>query len=138
AMWWKERSGGSLLLVTALVFAMAAVLFAGRGLFIGEPDNDVWEHYLHYYDLVIQNHSIRPNDVWVHFFVSKAAGMFFLASLLGDTFSVQLVSSLATLLMALVGYVFVRCVTRQELPALIAALLLLASWNLIGGEAGSV
>jgi prolyl oligopeptidase PreP (S9A serine peptidase family) len=33
---------------------------------IAETDNDVWEHYLHYYDAVVQGHSLRPNDLWVH------------------------------------------------------------------------
>ena len=121
----------------AMAGGLAVLLLANRGLFIGEPDNDVWEHYLHYYDAVVRNHSVRPNDLWVHFYVSKAAGGFFLAAILGDIFSVQLVSWLCVLLMALIAHVLVRTATDSRLGGLAAAGLVLASWNAIGGEAGS-
>lgn len=121
----------------AMAGGLAILLLANRGLFIGEPDNDVWEHYLHYYDAVVRSHSVRPNDLWVHFYVSKAAGGFFLAALLGDIFSVQLVSWLCVLLMALIAHVMVRTATDSRLAGLVAAGLVLASWNAIGGESGS-
>ena len=117
---------------------LAAVLLANRGLLIGETDNDVWEHYLHYYDAVVQGHSVRPNDLWVHFYVSKAAGGFFLAALLGDVFSVQLVSWLCVLLMALIAHVTVRAAADSRRAGLVAAALVLASWNAVGGESGSM
>ena len=125
------------LAVMGIIASLAAVLLANRALLIGETDNDVWEHYLHYYDLALRSHRVWPNDLWVHFYVSKAAGLFFLAGLLGDVFSVQLVSWLAVLLMALIAHVFVRSATRAVLPGVIAAALVLASWNAIGGDAGS-
>lgn len=138
---WLAHYGANRMAPVAVVAAMAGglavLLLANRGLFIGEPDNDVWEHYLHYYDAVVRGHSIRPNDLWVHFYVSKAAGGFFLVAILGDTFSVQLVSWLGVLLMALVAHVFVRTATDSSLGGLVAAGLVLASWNAIGGEAGS-
>lgn len=127
-----------MVVAAAMAGGLAVLLLAHRGLFIGEPDNDVWEHYLHYYGAVIQSHSIRPNDLWVHFYVSKAAGGFYLAALLGDVFSVQLVSWLCVLLIAVIAHAFVRSVTGSRLSGLVAAGLVLASWNAVSGEAGSM
>jgi hypothetical protein len=134
---WRDRRL-SWVFSVALIFVLATVLLANRGLVVGETDNDVWEHYLHYYDAVVRNHSVRPNDLWVHFYVSKGAGAFFLAALVGDVFSVQLVSWLCVLLMALIAHVTVRAAADSRLAGVIAAALVVASWNAIGGESGSM
>jgi hypothetical protein len=132
------KDGAAVAALVVLAVFLGLVLFANRALFIGETDNDVWEHYLHYYDAVVQAHSVRPNDLWVHFYVSKAAGGFFLAALLGDVFSVQLVSWLCVLFIALIAHVMVRSSSDSKLAGLAAAALVLASWNAIGGESGSM
>jgi hypothetical protein len=123
-----------LIILTCICFA---ALLSNRALFIGEADNDVWEHYLHYYDLVLKSHSIWPNELWVHFFVSKAAGLFFLAALLGDTFSVQTASMVGALLIAFISYSLVYGATGNRMAGLASAALVLASWNGLEGQAGS-
>lgn len=81
------------LFVHALAAMMAATVFVARGLYPIPLDGDVWEHYLQYYAQVRASGSTLPSEVWYHFFLSKAAGMFHLAIVLTDEFAVQLVSS---------------------------------------------
>ena len=67
-----------------LLFLMADVLF------IPVFDPNIWEHYLHYYRAVLNSGSTQPNEVWHHFYASKAAGLIILADVLGDFFGVRL------------------------------------------------
>lgn len=93
----KAKSNSSFTLITFGLVCLACVsvlLFvATRVVFIPNPDTNVWEHYLHYYRIVIEHGSTLPNEVWHHFFNSKGGGLVFLAILLSDVFSVQLVSA---------------------------------------------
>ena len=63
-----------------------------RVVFLGTIDNNIWEHYLHYYREVLAGGSTLPNEVWHHFYACKGAGLIFLANVLSDFFGVQLVS----------------------------------------------
>ncbi len=63
-----------------------------RVIFVGTTDNNIWEHYLHYYRQVLATGSTLPNEVWHHFYACKGAGLIFLANVLSDFFGAQLVS----------------------------------------------
>lgn len=75
----------------AAVIAVLAFLIT-RVVFIPVPDANIWEHYLHYYRLVLASGSTGPNEVWHHFYNSKGGGLVFLVNVLSDVFSVQVVS----------------------------------------------
>jgi hypothetical protein len=47
-------------------------------------DGDFLTHYGQYYNAVISSGSLKPNDVWYHFFYSKGDGSSFLAIILSD------------------------------------------------------
>jgi hypothetical protein len=74
-------------IVAILLFLMSDVLF------IPVYDPNIWEHYLHYYRAVLNSGSTQPNEVWHHFYASKAAGMIILANVLGDFFGAQIASA---------------------------------------------
>jgi hypothetical protein len=64
--------------VIALVAIGAVVLYLMTAvLFIPVYDPNIWEHYLHYYRAVLNSGSTMPNEVWHHFYPTKAAGLFF-------------------------------------------------------------
>ncbi len=85
-------SGWARALLVWLALVAGGFLFFSKGLYPGPFDNDVWEHYLPYYREVLRNGSLGPNEIWFQFYISKAAGLFYLSSLLSDCLSVQLVS----------------------------------------------
>jgi hypothetical protein len=80
------------IVIFGCLIGVIGLLVFSKGLYPGTIDNDVWEHYLHYYREVLQNGSIWPNEIWGHFYISKGAGLFFLGNLLSDPFAAQLVS----------------------------------------------
>ncbi|MCG3769293.1 MAG: hypothetical protein JW384_00415 [Nitrosomonadaceae bacterium] len=69
-----------------------ALLLLWKGLYPASAEADVWEHYLPYYREVLRTGSVAPNEVWVHYWASKAAGLTHIVGVLSDEFSAQLVS----------------------------------------------
>lgn len=63
-----------------------------NGLYPLAGDGDVWVHYIHYQRSVISSGTTLPGEVWYHFYLSKGAGLNFLAGLLSDGLSSQIVS----------------------------------------------
>jgi hypothetical protein len=55
-------------------------------------DGDALTHYAQYYNEVISSGSLRPNDIWYHFFYTKGDGNSFLTILLSDISSKLLLS----------------------------------------------
>lgn len=95
-----DRWGLLGILLRMTVISTAAVMLvtiAMWGHFGG--DNDVPGNYLPYYEMVLQRHSIAPNDYWVHYFASKGNGLAFLANVLSDVNG----AALATYLILLLG-----------------------------------
>jgi len=79
--------------IVAVAAVGGALLFVlTRVVFIPVPDGNIWEHYLHYYRVVLASGSTGPNEVWHHFYNSKGGGLVFLVNVLSDFFGVQLVS----------------------------------------------
>lgn len=96
----RDRWGLLGILLRMIVISTAAVVLvtiAMWGHFGG--DNDVPGNYLPYYEMVLQRHSIAPNDYWVHYFASKGNGLAFLANVLSDVNG----AALATYLILLLG-----------------------------------
>ncbi len=85
AVAWGTRALG---LVT---FAAAVLLLAVKGLFPA-GGHDYFNHYHGYYEAVLRNHSIWPNDVWFQFFYSKGMGLFFLGISLTDPLAPSIVT----------------------------------------------
>ncbi len=86
-----------------LVLTITSIfLIFSNGLFPAVIDNDVYEHYYHYYRKVLESGNVWPNEVWYHFYLSKGAGLIFISNLLSDFTSSQLVSLLYVLMISLI------------------------------------
>ena len=73
------------------IFASAILLLIVKGLFPA-GGHDYFNHYHGYYEAVLQNHGLWPNDVWYQFYYSKGMGLFFLAIMLTDPLAPSLVT----------------------------------------------
>lgn len=102
--------------VSATVFATAAALVV-RVLSADRVDNDVWEHYLHYYRAVVEQGGIAPNELWYHFYLSKGASLFFLSILLTDLLGAPLVTWTLLLPLAVILYDLLLRFTRERIWA---------------------
>jgi hypothetical protein len=110
------------------------VLLLHKGIFPGELDSDVWVAYLHYYKEVSANGGIWPNDLWCHFYVSKGAGLFFMASLLTDVMSTPIVSWCFVIITAIIVYDNLSKHISDFLWPLLGALLVLLSLSAITNQ----
>ena len=120
------------LLISMVIIAF--VLLLHKGIFPGELDSDVWMHYLHYYKEVSTNGGIWPNDIWYHFYISKGAGLFFLAILLTDVMSPPIVSWCFVILSAIIVYDLLREHINYPLWPLLGALLVLLSLSAVTNQ----
>lgn len=120
---WLSRT-----LFAAIVVALpiaASLTLAIKGLFPECAEGDVWEHYLHYYWAVMNNHGLAPNDVWYHFYLSKGAGLYFLSLLLTDSLGAALVSWCLVVFATVLVYDLVLRTTKDFIWAGIATFMLL-------------
>lgn len=78
---------------------------------------------MHYYREVLRSGHLGPNDVWYHFHLSKGAGLFFLAGILGDPLSAQLVSSGCMMMAGLVVFHAARTILGRTAWGLVGAAL---------------
>jgi hypothetical protein len=86
----RKTTRGHFLWIAALSVA-SVVLLLVKGLYPG-GNVDYFTSYFPYYNSVIANHGIWPNEVWYHYFYDKGAGLTFLAMLLTDPLAPQLVT----------------------------------------------
>ena len=77
--------------MAALIAAELAALLVIKGLY---PDggHDYYTHYFYYFEAVIRNHGLWPNNVWYHYYYDKGAGLYFRGMLLTDPLAPQLVT----------------------------------------------
>jgi hypothetical protein len=77
--------------MAGLIAAELAALLVVKGLY---PDggHDYYTHYFYYFEAVIENHGLWPNNVWYHYYYDKGAGLYFLGILLTDPLAPQLVT----------------------------------------------
>jgi hypothetical protein len=125
----SSRVSKSLLVNAALLLpAIALVLILAEliiysGLSVGNFGIDS-AHYLSYYQQVIDNHGTAPNELWYHFWMTKGAGLHFLAVLLLDIQSPQLVSTVFLIMTAFLLFTFAKRFGRYgNFLGLLAALL---------------
>jgi hypothetical protein len=86
------RSLDRLTIAGAVLIALfAGTLLGVKGLYPG-GGHDYFSHYFYFYQTVIDQGGIWPNDVWYHYYYSKGAGLYFLAILLTDPLAPQLVT----------------------------------------------
>ena len=121
----------ALLISTVIV---AIVLLLHKGIFPGDLDSDVWMHYLHYYKEVSANGGLWPNDLWYHFYLSKGAGLFFLAAILTDVMSMPIVSWCFVILTAVIVYDILSEHIIYPLWPLLGALLVFLSLSAITNQ----
>lgn len=108
-------------LLAALFFAVSAVVLEKLILPNGPSGTgDFYTHYYPYMQLAVANHNIWPNDVWYHFFVSKAVGEGFFAILVSGPLGVQVASCSMFFAALLIMFCFVDRATRDPLVALAA------------------
>lgn len=114
----------SCLLFSALWVGIALTLVV-KGLWPGGAGGDVYSHYLPYYREVIAKHGLEPNAVWYHYYISKGAGLFFLAMLLVDDLGPQLVTLAFHFVSAAIVYDLVTRATKIRIAGLFAVVILL-------------
>ncbi len=111
-------------------------LIVSKGLMPDVLTNDTIGHYLPYYEQVLQDHGIGPNKYFLHYFYSKGDALFFLAGLLTDVQSTQLVSLYFLLLSAvMLGALVARTFGDQGLWGLLASVLFLALFTPVNERA---
>jgi hypothetical protein len=78
--------------ILAIAAAAAAIfLLLVKGLYPA-GGHDFYDHYNGFYEAVIRNHGIWPNDLWYHFYYSKGLGLFFLSMIVTDPLAPSLVT----------------------------------------------
>ncbi len=112
--------------VILLVF-FGFLLLLTKGLYPA-GGHDYFTHYFQYYETVIRNHGIWPNEVWYHYYYSKGAGLFFLGMLLTDPLAPQLVTSCFFAAAAAALYLIVRSGTNDKAWLWTAVALFLAAF----------
>jgi hypothetical protein len=110
-------------------FAAACLLllmFAATGYVVAEKmilpngTGDFYTHYFPYMQQVVVSHNIWPNDVWYHFFSSKAFGDSFFAMLTSGPLGMQAASCCMFFVALVVMFVFIEGATGDGLVALAA------------------
>jgi hypothetical protein len=79
------------LVAASIAIAFAVLLLIVKGLYPA-GGHDYFTHYFYYYDAVIKNHNVWPNEVWYHYYYDKGMGLFFLGILLTDPLAPSLVT----------------------------------------------
>lgn len=81
----QKIMGASALLAMFLFLQVKAIYPGGW--------HDYFSHYFFYYREVVETGSLTPNQLWYHFFYSKAGGLYFFAMLLTDPLAPSLVAA---------------------------------------------
>ncbi len=108
---------------------VAGMILLSRGLYPGTIENDVWEHYLPYYREVLRTGSVRPNEIWYHFYLSKGAGLFYMAGTLSDALSSSMVSFCFFTMTAAIVFQLIKDLSKDLLWAFSGALLFAACYD---------
>jgi hypothetical protein len=105
-------------LLVALLFAVGQVVT--EKLLLPNGTGDFYTHYLPYTQHVVASHNIWPNEVWYHFYSSKALGESFFAVLVIGPLGNQAASCAMFFATLLVMFCFVERATEDRLVALAA------------------
>ena len=110
-----------------IIFFIILTLLNNKAL-LPVTNGDALTHYLPYYQQVIQNHGIWPNDLWYHFYLSKGSGLIFLAMLLTDFQATSLVSFCYLLISALTLFSLIQKSCTDRLWPLMAVIVYLSAF----------
>lgn len=111
-------SGSLCWLVLGLSGAAFAALLLVKGLYPG-GGHDYYTHYFYYFEAVIHQHGLWPNNVWYHYYYDKGAGLFFLGILIADPLAPQLVTFTFMAAAALALYLTLRRIAPGTLWPLV-------------------
>jgi hypothetical protein len=118
-----------LILHSILVWCLFVVLVVSllwKGLYPAHAEQDVWNHYVHYYREVLQTGSVGPGENWGHFWDSKSAGLTHMVGVLSDEFAAQLVSWVLVLMTTVIVVDLLRATRGNVALALFGAIAFLA------------
>ncbi|HEY1745988.1 MAG TPA: hypothetical protein VGG11_04385, partial [Xanthobacteraceae bacterium] len=121
-------------LMAGLIAAELAALLVVKGLY---PDggHDYYTHYFYYFEAVIENHGLWPNNVWYHYYYDKGAGLYFLGILLTDPLAPQLVTFTFFTAAASALYLTLRKIAPGTLWALIGLIQFISIYIYTPGSA---
>ena len=89
--------------LTYLTFIACIFIFIiPHGLIPFNEDGDTWGHYMQYFESIKYTSSIHANEFWYHFHLSKGAGLFYFFNSVSDILSVQIISTLCIILIAII------------------------------------
>ncbi len=137
--WASMNKGGKALFSGFLlvIFVQFLYLLIVKGLSPDLVTNDTVGHYMPYFQEVINSHSTWMNKFTFHYFMSRGSGLFFLAALLTDVQSIQLVSFYFMILTGLVLCALVGRIT-DDWPWVLLAACLYFSTNILISETGLI
>jgi len=135
----QETKLNMFLAVSCAFIATGQLLYilVSKGLMPDLLTNDTIGHYIPYYQEVLRTHGIWMNKYFYHFYVSKGAGTYFLAQLLGDVQSAQLASFYFFFIGGLTLYAYIKRITRSDLLWMLSAVILCFSSTIFLNENGS-
>lgn len=109
-----------ILLLFIVLSSFAFLLFKGA---YPSGGHDFYNHYFPYFNAVIRDGNVGPNEVWYHYFYSKGLGLYFLSMLLLDPLAIHLVGTTFILAAALMVFDLLRQPNRSLLLPLFGVLL---------------
>jgi hypothetical protein len=130
---WLQRRYMTRNILCGCCLVAGILLLLVKGLY-PSGGHDYFNHYFHYYQSVIRHHGLWPNEVWLHFYYSKGAGLYFLAILLTDPLAPQLVTFCFIAVSAISLFHFARRVSRDTMWPWVAALLYLSFYIYTPGQ----
>ncbi len=109
------------------VMFLAILLLIVKGLPPG-GGGDYYTHYYPYFKHVVESHSLWPNDVWYHYYVSKGASLAFLSILITDLQAPELLTYLFFIVSALALFSIVKKYANNIFVPLAAAAAYIAAF----------
>jgi hypothetical protein len=131
-----DRLGGGALKWLLLAFAGIAfvTLLLVKGLYPG-GGHDYFTHYFYYFQTVIKNGGLWPNDVWYQYYYSKGAGLFFLSILITDPLAPQLVTFCFMTMATIALFLILKRIASDTLWPLVGIILFLSIFISTPGSA---
>jgi len=121
ALWDGDRGDRVAIVGIGFAWLIAVVTIVVEKFLFPNGTGDYFSHYFPYYQLVVAHQNIWPNDVWYHFFISKANGDVFLSIILTDFLGPQTASCAMFFAGLLIMFCFVRRLTGDGLVATAAS-----------------
>ena len=105
-----------------------SIFIVAKLLYPGVTDSDVYSHYLQYFQKVLKTGSVLPNDIWYHFYHSKAAGYPILIGIFSNVYALQITSAAYVLAIAAILFSIIGTL-KGEFWGLLAAGIFLSTFD---------